>query len=361
MKQYTKDIADKAKKAFAKTAEELKTKAKKDNRKTFEVIISTNEQDRHGDIVDQKGLDTTNYWKNPVVLLNHAYHELPIGIAKSIETREQNGRVETVAKGYFASGDANPKAEQVARLYEAGIITATSIGFIPLEWEGDVIKSSELLEFSFVGVPANPSAVSLRTLEDIGVSAALVKELGFEVKKGEEVDNETDDEPKEEEKEEEKADEEEEKEEETPDEDGEEEEIVPASEVDGEAEHKGIKELEDTHLKAIGAVVQKMGTDINTVVSDTNKAIQDILAGAIDEKSLENDEIPVIIDGDEAPDTSSDAGDSVDQEEGEEAAPDNTKSMSERDLYRLRAALKQIVSVAQVEITDINKDLRATE
>ncbi|MBI5071664.1 hypothetical protein HZB93_02090 [Candidatus Falkowbacteria bacterium] len=123
----------------------------------FKVVISTENQDRQGEIVEQEGLDVSFFTMNPVVLWAHDYSGLPIGACDKIE--KVNGQ--WVAEGPFAPEDANPFAQQVRRLYDGGFLKAVSIGFIPKRWEGNTVKESELLEFSFVPVPANPFALSL--------------------------------------------------------------------------------------------------------------------------------------------------------------------------------------------------------
>ena len=134
-----------------------KTKAATDSG-TFEVIISTADEDRQGEVINQSGWDFTNYKNNPVVLWGHNYYDLPIGVTDEIFT---NDKGQTIAKGRFAPEDANPFAQQVRKLYDAKIVKTTSVGFIAREMEGNVITKAELLEFSFVPVPANPMALSL--------------------------------------------------------------------------------------------------------------------------------------------------------------------------------------------------------
>ncbi len=124
---------------------------------TFEVVISTADQDRQGEIVDQLGWDLNHYKNNPIVLWGHNYSGLPIGVTDSIEMVD--GKL--VAKGRFAPEDANPFAQQVRKLYDAKILRTTSVGFIAREMDGNRVTKAELLEFSFVPVPANPMALSL--------------------------------------------------------------------------------------------------------------------------------------------------------------------------------------------------------
>lgn len=150
-----------------------KTKASTDSG-TFEVIISTADEDRQGEVIDQSGWDFTHYKNNPIVLWGHNYFDLPIGVTDEIYTNDKN---QTVAKGRFAPEDANPFAQQVRRLYDAKIIKTTSVGFIAREMEGNVITKAELLEFSFVPVPANPMALSLAKQFQFNESELMTKGL----------------------------------------------------------------------------------------------------------------------------------------------------------------------------------------
>lgn len=155
-----------------------KIKAAGEDSGTFEVVISTADQDRGGDVVDQNGWDLTFFKMNPVVLWAHDYYALPIGACDSIEVKD--GKL--VAIGKFAPAEANPFAQQVRKLYDLKIVRTTSVGFIPLEIDGQNIKKSELLEFSFVPVPMNPHALSLRQVKEMAIDMDMLKMKGLEIK-----------------------------------------------------------------------------------------------------------------------------------------------------------------------------------
>lgn len=125
----------------------------------FKMIVTTEDTDRMGEIVKLDGWSTENYLLNPVVLLNHDYQALPI--AKTTKLYVENGKM--IAEGYFAPEEANPVAGQAAKLYALGFLRTASVGFIPTYSKTDksIIESAELLEWSFVSVPANPQAVTL--------------------------------------------------------------------------------------------------------------------------------------------------------------------------------------------------------
>lgn len=163
---------------------------------TFNVIVSTADTDRQGDSVDQNGWDLTYFKSNPVVLWAHDYGSLPIGVCTSIEVKD--GKL--VAAGKFAPADANPFAQQVRRLYELGMVRATSVGFIPKEsdYSREPVKilKAELLEFSFVPVPANPHALTMDQVKTLKLDTALLKTKGIEVNVKEETVTPPAEEPK---------------------------------------------------------------------------------------------------------------------------------------------------------------------
>lgn len=141
---------------------------------TFKVVISTSDVDRQGDSVTQSGWDLNFYKSNPVVLWAHDYEALPIGICTKIEI--DGNRL--VAEGKFAPMEANPFAQQIRRLYELGMVNTTSVGFIPKEYDPNrqgVIMKQELLEFSFVPVPANPYALRLDQMKNFDLPYLLSK------------------------------------------------------------------------------------------------------------------------------------------------------------------------------------------
>jgi len=167
LKKFSEKIKSEVMKALEEKREFLANIKEAGDSGKFEVIASSESVDRQGEIVLQEGIDIKNYMNNPVILFGHDYWSLPIG--KATEIVRQVGK--TVVRGVFASAEANPLAQQVRRLYEEGILKAVSIGFIPKEYNGNQITKSELLELSFVPVPANPEALSVLN---------LVKERGLE-------------------------------------------------------------------------------------------------------------------------------------------------------------------------------------
>lgn len=123
------------------------------------VICSTSDPDRMGDVIVQAGIDLTAYKKNPVVLWGHS---ADVPIAKAIDIGIKNGKLQATVQ-FPPEGD-DEDSDWVYGKIKSGIVNATSVGFIPKDyeardpkspWGGYQFKTSELLEFSFVSVPAN--------------------------------------------------------------------------------------------------------------------------------------------------------------------------------------------------------------
>ncbi len=142
---------------------------------TFEVVITTENLDRYHEVIKLDGWDLTHYRANPVVLWGHDHNRL-IGMATSVEIRD--GKM--IAKGKFAPTE---EGQEKRRLYDLGFLKATSVGFMEKEREGNLITKAELLEFSFVSVPANPYALSLAMEKGLGINELVTKGIMF-VEKG---------------------------------------------------------------------------------------------------------------------------------------------------------------------------------
>ena len=161
---------------------------------SFDVIISTDDLDRAGEIVKQDGWDFTNYKNNPIVLWGHDYYSLPIGICTNIQVEGNKTR----AQGIFLPAEVNPMAQQVRKLYEfgmkqgKGVGCTTSVGFIPKEFDqnnSSIITRAELLEFSFVPIPANQGvgpaagrALTMSEAKTLGIDTELASLKGIIIK-----------------------------------------------------------------------------------------------------------------------------------------------------------------------------------
>lgn len=147
----------------------------------FSFLASTAAVDRQGDSIDQAGWDLGNYMKNPVMLWAHDYSSLPVARAESITVDPMKGLVGTAV---FAPAEGNPFAEQLKVMVQEGFVSALSVGFIPKERNGNIITKSELLEISFVPVPANQEALMLaaKSLKSKGFAEEAVDKFLTEIR-----------------------------------------------------------------------------------------------------------------------------------------------------------------------------------
>jgi hypothetical protein len=203
--QIAADIKARVKTLDFKALEKAR-KAGKDDNGTFDVIISTEDTDRSGEIVKQSGWELANYKNNPIVLWGHDYYSLPIGICTETYLTEKNGVPALGARGVFLSADINPLAQQVRKLYEFGLKTGhnvgctTSVGFIPKEFDENArntITKAELLEFSFVDVPANQDVgpaqgrhLTFEEARELHLDTALLVKKGLTLVEAEKKDEE---------------------------------------------------------------------------------------------------------------------------------------------------------------------------
>ena len=176
---------------------------------SLEIVGSTSKVDRDGEVLDVNGWDLKNYKKNPVILASHNYFEPAIGKAKSVKIKDGS----LVFKIEFPEEGVNPTADVYRKLYIGGFMRASSVGFIPKEWEDLDGKSGlwrkyikqELLELSLVSVPANPEALTpmkgfMQAFEKgviqeddircLGLGDCLVKAVEKEVPKKQGIDRE---------------------------------------------------------------------------------------------------------------------------------------------------------------------------
>jgi hypothetical protein len=136
---------------------------------TFNFIISSETQDRYGDVVELDGWDFENFFKSGPgpVLFAHRSGDLPVGTSPKIWA--EDGLLK--AQVDFVSRDIFPMAGVVRDMVAERVLKSASVGFMPLEWTFDEeiggfrFKRQELLEFSIVPIPANPDAVITNGLD----------------------------------------------------------------------------------------------------------------------------------------------------------------------------------------------------
>jgi len=246
---------------------------------TLNMIASSQDVDRHGDTILQDGWDLKAFKKNPVILNSHNYNDATEVIARATKTWiEGKGKKSKMIQTWEFAVDANPKAKIIFDLYAGGFLHASSVGFIPTEFDKKkdgstnyyVINKAELLEVSAVSVPAN-------------AAATLAKGIGVdmdEFKKAIEID-ETDDAPEDEDTDtetpEEETDEDAETEEdedtdtETPEEETDEDAETEEDETETPEEDEDGDEIADVETPEVGKAIKKV-----SVKSRYAKAIHNI-------------------------------------------------------------------------------------
>lgn len=139
------------------TAKALPKDDDEDQSIMIEGYASTNDKDRHGDVVPtsvwEKGL--ADYLKNPVILAYHN-HTMPVG--KMVEHKVDS-------KGLWIKANITDAAGDVYKLIKKGVLSAFSIGFRIKDAEYNnaaevfLVKDLELHEISVVSVPANQNTL----------------------------------------------------------------------------------------------------------------------------------------------------------------------------------------------------------
>ena len=148
----------------------------------LDFIASDETLDRYNEVIKLDGWELDNFRANPVIPDCHDYSSIMkiLGRAQSITAADGKlmDRVEFCTE--------NPLGNMAYKMALGGFIKSQSVGFIPLEWTNGNDKNApdrtytkcELLEVSFVVVPANPGAtigLALKSgaLEKSDVSAVV--------------------------------------------------------------------------------------------------------------------------------------------------------------------------------------------
>lgn len=124
------------------------------------VVFSDFTLDRVGEQLRPEGVDLTNFKKYAPMLIGHNYGSLPIG--KWVNTRVENAQI--IGDPFFAKTE---RAKEVEQLIADDCAPAVSVGLQVIERNkenNNIIDKWELMEVSWVAVPANPNAL-MRMLE----------------------------------------------------------------------------------------------------------------------------------------------------------------------------------------------------
>ena len=123
-------------------------------------IASSESEDRVGDALKMKDWFLDNYLDNPVLQVGHDHNpQFTIGTAKNIRVEGS----QLIFEPNFH--EITQLAKDIKGMYEAGVLTAWSVGFIPgainpgAKGQGSKYKN-ELLEISAVAVPANADCLT---------------------------------------------------------------------------------------------------------------------------------------------------------------------------------------------------------
>ena len=142
-----------------------------EGRKLF--VASDSSLDREGEIINVDGWKLENFKRNPAILWGHDASEPPIGTAEKIGFKTVNGKRKLVFEPKFHQ--ITERAKEIGQMVKEGIVNTVSVGFQPLEMNDNMYTKQELLEISFVSVPANPEATQLALSK--GFDPTLVKEI----------------------------------------------------------------------------------------------------------------------------------------------------------------------------------------
>lgn len=139
----------------------------------FTAVASTATEDRQGEVVSVEGWQLKNYKENPILLFMHD-HNKPLGKATKIWIDKATGKPKMMFKGFISNATDYGRAAK--QLMEEGILNSFSVGFRPLEIDGNTITKSELYEISLVSVPANPDArlVAAKSLQKAGFDEEVI-------------------------------------------------------------------------------------------------------------------------------------------------------------------------------------------
>lgn len=152
----------------------------------IEAVVASESEDRHGEVLELKGLDTSKYMKNPVVLWAHDYSQPPIG--KTLTLKKKDGKL--IAKIQFAINE-DSFAHKIYKLYKGGYMKAFSIGFLPKEIDDNRYTKAEMIEHSSVPIPANSEALALAISKGI-ITKKDIQKLNAERQEGFEMSDEKD-------------------------------------------------------------------------------------------------------------------------------------------------------------------------
>lgn len=153
-------------------------RAKAEESRTIEFIISSSDKDRHGTVLNMKGWNLENFNLNPIVGYQHNVYGNNLCYPDDPDNVLGPGRAyiegdKLIGAVTFEKKEINPLAEKIFQKVLNGTLRATSVGFLEVgegkygegeERQGGknetyFFAGQELLEFSIVNIPSNAKAV----------------------------------------------------------------------------------------------------------------------------------------------------------------------------------------------------------
>jgi hypothetical protein len=123
-------------------------------------FVATHERpDRDSQVILLNGLDTTNFMKNPIMLIQHDWQSRAVARVESLRIQHIDGFQALVGVATFPNRPASTEALEDVR---AGLYNSVSVGLLMHEYgppvmegqKGLTITKSELVEISLVSIPS---------------------------------------------------------------------------------------------------------------------------------------------------------------------------------------------------------------
>lgn len=154
----------------------LEVKSIAEDKRIIRGVATTPSTDRVGDIVEPLGVE----FKNPMPLLWQHQHDKPVGTVKFDRPTEKGITFEAELPQIREAGTLRDRIEEAWQSIKAGLVSAVSIGFRPIEYafmdEGGIrFIKSEIFELSLVTIPANADAVITSKNFDAGMASIIAK------------------------------------------------------------------------------------------------------------------------------------------------------------------------------------------
>ena len=137
------------------------------DKREIEFIARRMEVDRDGEVVVTRGIDTTAFMKNPVLLLEHD-HRTRFGRVDSLRVERRDGADALVGRATILPAGVSAAADQGYGELLYGALNGISIGVLVHEWDpspilpgqrGRTMTQTQLLEISAVPIPSCSSCV----------------------------------------------------------------------------------------------------------------------------------------------------------------------------------------------------------